>query len=525
MPLWIPIGEVFYVSLILGVVWALWRSRREVVRRENLAPALLTGLALLLRFMAHPGPADIRSVLGWSSQSRAGWVALLHLLYRGGPPHDEIVWNLNRVVGACSVPLLYAIMRRRFVDPAVAVGGAAALAVTPLIVRFSASDTPYILLCGAMLGGIVALDRHAKSGALTTLILALGLLTTAMQLRPDAPWLVVPVTLLAVTSYPRSRLRALLLRPGAIISVLLFLGINTVPATWAVQSQTTMYPIWNDFVLAGSIVGSPWADSDMTPPALGALVILGAVSALLPRWRRSGMPWLAAAIVAWPFWYPAGRHFPVPLSASAYWSHNWAATPQYANARYHLPAMYLACGLIGLGVVALLAPFRRVVRRIPGARVLPVGLILLAALPGFGLLNRMWAPQSEFDFFRAGLGHIDRTCRVVTLSMVSDAGFVPFPYLMPDGGVDVAEFLSAPPQGGCFVYYRSGNCYASSLEPDNPGFEMNAACRAIERRFRLEPILQTEVTALPYRGETYARDPLPVGFYRLEGPSSEPISR
>ena len=44
---------------------------------------------------------------------------------------------------------------------------------------------------------------------------------------------------------------------------------------------------------------------------------------------------------------------------------------------------------------------------------------------------------------------------------------------------------------------------------------MNPACRAIEERFRLEPIVEAQVPALPYRGEVYVRDTLPLGFYRL----------
>jgi len=46
-------------------------------------------------------------------------------------------------------------------------------------------------------------------------------------------------------------------------------------------------------------------------------------------------------------------------------------------------------------------------------------------------------------------------------------------------------------------------------------FQMDPTCRAIEERFRLEPIAEQSLPAVPYRGEVYARNPLPVGFYRL----------
>jgi hypothetical protein len=44
---------------------------------------------------------------------------------------------------------------------------------------------------------------------------------------------------------------------------------------------------------------------------------------------------------------------------------------------------------------------------------------------------------------------------------------------------------------------------------------MNPTCRAIEERFRLEPIVEASLPAAPYNAEVYTRNPLPVGFYRL----------
>jgi hypothetical protein len=44
---------------------------------------------------------------------------------------------------------------------------------------------------------------------------------------------------------------------------------------------------------------------------------------------------------------------------------------------------------------------------------------------------------------------------------------------------------------------------------------MHPLCRAVEERFQLEPVVEAQVAALPFRGEIYARDPIPIGFYRI----------
>src|SRR5262249_32661210 len=91
-----------------------------------------------------------------------------------------------------------------------------------------------------------------------------------------------------------------------------------------------------------------------------------------------------------------------------------------------------------------------------------------------------------------------------------------FRYLRP-GMVDTETFLAKPPAGDCFVYYRGSNCYELDLvaEEDRRTFEVNTTCRAIEERFKLDPIVAAQRPAVPYRAEIYARHPLPVGFYHL----------
>lgn len=119
-------------------------------------------------------------------------------------------------------------------------------------------------------------------------------------------------------------------------------------------------------------------------------------------------------------------------------------------------------------------------------------------LPRVDFLQRTWTPQREFELFRDGLSRLEPDCQVVTLVEVADAGFVPFEYLAPGKVVDTAAFLAQPPHDGCVTYYRSGNCFALDLMPREEWgpAKTNAACRAIEQSFGLEPIVERTESAV-----------------------------
>lgn len=518
---WRTVPEAFIVVLVAGIVVSLWRSRRAMFSRSALLPAGLVILALGLRFAAHPGPADIRPVLVSVGARRAGWMALLDLLFAVLPAHDETVWNVNRVIGALSVALLYAVIRRRFADPVAAIGAAATLAVTPLLVRFSASDTPYILLCAAFLGAVIAYDAYVESRSIGAWALALGLLTAAMQLRPDGLFLIVPALLVTVATRPA--------RPSvtAVAMALVFVLWNAVPAAWAINGHAEGHDLGRHFMLIGAMMGSPWADRATAPWMLGALVVGGALAVVYGR-RRPELLWLAAAAVALPALTPATGGY---ANLASLWKSAFAVPMdrptvgdavtfhQYANARYHIPSMYLACGLAGAGAAGVLNGLAYLMRRdVAAAAVVAIALVCGGALPGIDVLQRMWTPQREFDFFRQGVAATDPACRIATLLDVADAGFVPFEYLAPHRIVDLADVVASPSLDGCVVYYRCGNCFTLDLVPQREWstFEMNPLCKTVEDRFRLEPVVEARVAALPFRGEMYARDPIPIGFYRLQ---------
>lgn len=294
---WLPVAEALYLILIAGLLVALWRCRRQILSADAIVPVALAASALLLRCIAKEGPADIRPVLFNTGLGRAGWDALLHLVFRVLPPQDETIWTVNRIAGALSVPLLYALLRSRFSDRTVAVAGAAALAVTPLLVRFSASDTPYILLCAAFLGALVAYDRYAESQSTGAFALALALLTVAMQLRPEGPWLIVPALLVALALPARTGARAWKLRPSLALCALAFVAINALATAWAFtghaeKSNLAGTSCWSDLCSAvrGPTLrarrGSCWRSLSSVPSLLSIDTNVRRSSG----WRRLSLP-------------------------------------------------------------------------------------------------------------------------------------------------------------------------------------------------------------------------------------------
>jgi len=107
-------------------------------------------------------------------------------------------------------------------------------------------------------------------------------------------------------------------------------------------------------------------------------------------------------------------------------------------------------------------------------------------------------------------------CTVVTRLYSQDAGFTPFADPGAVDLLDIEEFLAAPRQG-CVVYYRAANCFSPDAFME--GQSHDDPCRAFEDRVPMTPISEWTLPSLPYRGEHYTRDPIPVGLYRI---SSDP---
>jgi hypothetical protein len=152
---------------------------------------------------------------------------------------------------------------------------------------------------------------------------------------------------------------------------------------------------------------------------------------------------------------------------------------------------------------------------------LAIGLPIAAALPRADVLVRRWTPQSEFERFRAGIRALSDRPTIITLFDVRDGGFVPAADPRdPDAYdlVDLERFAAAPAAAVGSFYYRAANCVSpDAADPSLGRFHLEDGCDAFESRYALSPVWEASLPALPYRGERYTRDPVPIGLYRVVG--------
>jgi hypothetical protein len=318
-----------------------------------------------------------------------------------------------------------------------------------------------------------------------------------------------------------------ILRPSVLALHAVFGALNLPFFVWSMignrASDTAMVPTEaRAFFLIGGLFGSPWYDLQESPWPLSLLVIAGGFVAL--RSGRAGWTWCVATLIALPLIEPAGG--------------------QLSNARYHLVSVHLACGLAGLSVDAILkwARLRFALSwRDSTAAALAAVIPMVASLPRIDFLWRMWTPQREHEFFRAGLGAIGDGCTVVTFSDWPDAGLVP---VTDPGRATIVDIKSFRPEErrGCLVYYRAASCASlealgarnrdvawhdvsqaikngslfeliRELQEIDPAFHPRDICGEFEKQFALTPIVETTLPNIPFRGERYLKSAIPVGFF------------
>jgi hypothetical protein len=259
------------------------------------------------------------------------------------------------------------------------------------------------------------------------------------------------------------------------------------------------------FVVAGGLFGSPWTNPNISPWPMAVLLLPGIF--LMALRGKEGVFWLLATVVA----------FPLSISRAA-------AHDQFADARYHLPVVYLGCVVVGMGIAGGLRACGRVLRNRQIAAPLTAAIVaLIASGPRLDILNGKFAFQEEYRFYRAEAKRIPSQCTVVAPLGTNDGGFVPSARLGGFRLFDAIDYPQARAPGECTYFYRGGNCYApeSYNLPQGEAEREIPPCAALETNFHLEAVARASILASPFRAERYTVDPLPLGFFRLEGERRE----
>lgn len=505
-------------ALLVAMVISLWRTRPWRALSVVEAAALVTCLATAAasRLALEPFPADV-----WLSTSQGLWFlgmnhwapaysAMLHLVFGFFPATLDTAGAVNVLLSCATVGVVYAFVSLYFDDRKMAFASAAVLALQPISIRYAASDSQHVLTTLTLFLALMFTTLWIRRGGYLWALQAAGWLAVSANTRDEAligaGAVICVLGALAVRHSPRATLRQLL------VSALLGLAAMAYPA-WDAISTLVMQPKIGSFRPLG-IVESPFLLSPYSPQLVVLLAGLGGVVVLtINRYQRKGLWWLTAMVLV--------------ASPTIYITHpGWEHTH-----RHCLPslAMYAVFAGVGLGwlIGRLDIATCGIIRAATRQRLFPalaLGLVALAALPNLGFLTRTWSHELEFKFLRANLGRVKSGCTVVGIKQPSvHVGLNLFRALSAEVGRDhywmePAELLdSTEPLPACAVFIESASCHASHSLPASASDGMFPDCAAIKERYVLQPLARTTIPALPYIGEVYTADPIPLAIHRILG--------
>ena len=495
--------------------------RRAPVKERWKSPAsvcldvgLVVALSCLVRFVLTTGNvltdggSGYWRVLTYSN----GFGGLAVLLQSGLPaPVGEQMWptvGALTALAAAAPPLVYGLARLLDLERSAAFVAGIALAAYPLHAALYASDFLAGPLLSLQLLGLVLVlvGYRATSGASS--FAGLTLLAFTLWIRPDAAVIGVPLAVIALTRWSRTRW----LTPAV-----------TIGAGWLLAMVVVRWQVLG----AGGL--TPGADPTWPLTEAPWLEYLGEI-AILPPWLLVGVPVglvllprrvalvVVAALVAGLV--PAHLHRAFDPARSH------LELFRYATAT--LPWLCLAVGAAVVGIAGL-TPSQRW-----RPRVLVVLVVAIAATPLLVLdyLSVEYAPRAEERVFRSALEQVPEGCLVVVPDeptgsveqvaerfafIAAEAWLAGESKVRSEQVVGAARFLAALQRGGelpaaskvvpgadvvpgaidgarsCWVYFRGTHCaYGLYGEPAEP-------CRELEARVSLEPLASWRISYVSHR--------------------------
>lgn len=513
-----------FVALACGILAFAFRELRSSFQSRS--PDLLPGfavffIALVLRLAIPIGPTNwhthlfgVGTVENFARFGPGTWV-LQAGLWSLFSPSDVVLGRAHAVIGALSVPLLYAILRARKTSIAIATSVAIFWALSPVHIRISAS-----------------FSEHVVSSTLSLLLLLVALRGGSFGVALSA--LLIPaIALCRFDAWPQLAMVPLWIVFGNLAEEQR--GFRS--RIWA---ATPYFAIW---AVAGLIIQRAFFSGGLSHPPPAISEVLGELFGL----GRFLIHYFGAANT-YPFWFsPVAAWLMIP---GAYWMFKkrrlllvtliWTLLVSFVplgrspgelvTARYFLPALALLLIPAGHGLEWLLArtklqnpwPFR--------------GLAYVAAfamaLPSIGY---RYGFQDEYDFLRSELATLSPDCTIVTLpvrhpSMPRDIDccmalpYSPLALVFP--GMKLIELEDRDLrfddlETECVVYYENPICHldpASDWEGiwDETRETFNERCSGIVETNRLERIAHSEFSNEQIDPRPLFRDRAPQGtIYRV----------
>ncbi|MBM4395808.1 MAG: hypothetical protein FJ087_08970 [Deltaproteobacteria bacterium] len=531
------------LELLAGLVLlaSRWRTlaahARHVPRAEWLVVAAISAAGLALRLLGGnriPGfinghgyslVADLlHSHLAAYDPHLNGLDALHGLSLAVLPRTEASILALQLACSVLAIPACWAFARLFARSPAVGLWAAAVLAVLPYPVSFALTEVHMVpgALFASVTLALAGIACREPEPDLPLLIAIALLCAVASQFQPIM--LVFPAVVLAFTAADPGG-RALLRSPRAWIAAGLLLVLWIEPAWVAVGTVVDQrgpagglaanLARWADALVptlggAGAAwTGNAFLNARSAPPTFAALALAGVAAALATPGRRL----LALAVPA------SAMLLTVP-----------GMNDRFVNCmRHQLAAAPLWAMLAALALARVQDVASSRLRRGREIAALGGALLLAASVAAWpGRIGQRFTPQLELDLVREGVRAVPSGCAIVVPFRPPVVPALPY-YVSTEEDLDqcwlrrpVEDAAALAAAGRCVAYYRPAICYDfGTIAPPHGGVPadgLRPECRDFEAALELDPILVSDVPALPDHVQAFSRESLRIGFFRVSAP-------
>lgn len=514
----IALGADLVLLVLLAVRLVAGAGRRPArVPWAGLGAVFLLGLGLRLLVAPHTlvhenahGYEYLRSAFGLEGYfyHGAAYPLVFHLVSRVAGTVPEAVFCANAVLGALAAVLLAPLGWRLLASRQAGWIAAVALAAWPASLRIGASESMFPLAIATGLAAWFAWLRAWDTGRPAWFLAAAGLVAFCVQTRPVmALWPVV--LLLSLPACPGWRRRLRTAAPWASLGLAAVLAMPwllfRIEELWRAGLHGAVRLAPGDFLAGFFSQDNLLLRPDWTPVVSWVLAACG-LGTLALRARRA-LPALVLGFLVMA-WMVMGVR--TGLSSSL-------------RLQSPLALFYLMwCGLGAARIADWSGPRRRFV--VAGL----AGLMLVAASLGRApRVRRAHNPQREYAFLEKTVPALPGECAIVTADrfMADRVVSTEFPAWWAGGRpvVELTDYLDHPgmlDDWPCHLFYRGVSCYCfTHAERERiPADGLRPACRRIERRFELVPLVQQSFVNRPYTSFRVPAAALTIGFYRIAKP-------
>lgn len=448
-----------------------------------------------------------------------GYFSFFHPFTRFFATTDTTVFFVNIIIGSFCAPLVYLLVKS--VNGRKGAAGMAGLimALLPAHVKYSATESMFILVSFLELITLLAFVEYLKTNSTSLLFSTVLFSASLIQVRPLQiffPIILVLYFLLSGNSSVRNY-RALLLA-GILYLLISFPTIYNTYSNYFLQTGSVRPGAYTSdpLALASMAFGAKthalgisrnvFFEPTVTHPIFSIFFIAGVVNLLLKDKKTLAM-----------------FLFPGAMFAFLY-------SPVFQNtfnaARFHTGYMHYFVVIAGFGAAWAETSLQRVTKTPVGSTILIITLIVFFSISRFSFVATLSSPQLEYQFLANAIPSLPDDCVIVHQDQFIDGTNVvsEFPEYLSQFNqknhvwTNFSDYISmneSESKEKCVVFYIGASCYLFRREGDIQ-VEGNKRVQCVEmlNRRKNEALFEAQIPVLEDFSQVFrTREPITMGFY------------